>query len=226
MASTKPTHYKYNQLVSDIEKGQIKIPQFQREFVWDRKRSAKLLDSILKNYPIGTFIFWRTKEELRSIRDIGNIQLPPSKTGEFVTYVLDGQQRITSLFASLKGEKIKREGKHETDYSKIYIDLNANEDEAIVITDERDLSKKTYISIKDLIAKDLPLLVSTYSREMLDKIEKYYTILTGYDFSVVEVQDAEIDIATDIFTRINIGNKPLKLFEIMVAKTYNSERKL
>ncbi len=221
MASTKPTHYKYNELISDIEKGQIKIPQFQRDFVWDLKGSAKLLDSIFKNYPIGTFIFWRTNETLRSIRNIGNLNLPEPREGEFITYVLDGQQRITSLFASLKGVKIQREGKYETDYSKIYIDLNAREEDTIVVTDIKGLLENTYISIKDLIAKDISYLANTYSKEMLEKIQKYDTALTGYDFSIVEVQNAEIEIATDIFTRINVGGRSLSLFEIMVAKTYD-----
>ena len=224
MASTKPTHYKYKELISDIEKGQIKIPQFQRDFVWDLKGSAKLLDSIFKNYPIGTFIFWRTNERLRSIRNIGNLDLPEPRGGESITYVLDGQQRITSLFASLKGVKIKREGKYETDYSKIYIDLNAKEDDTIVVTDIKGLPENTYISIKELIAKDISYLANTYSKEMLEKIQKYDTALTGYDFSIVEVQNAEIEVATDIFTRINVGGRTLSLFEIMVAKTYDLDR--
>jgi hypothetical protein len=69
----KPIARNFRELISDIEKGQIKIPQFQREFVWDLKKSANLLDSIVKGYPIGTLIFWKTKERLRAIRDIGNL---------------------------------------------------------------------------------------------------------------------------------------------------------
>ena len=94
---------KYSDLISEIETGQVKIPQFQRKFVWDIKSSAKLLDSIIKGYPIGTFIYWRTNERLRSVRDLGNISLPEPKDGENVNFVLDGQQRLTSLFATLKG---------------------------------------------------------------------------------------------------------------------------
>ena len=220
MASVKPIPYKYSELINDIERGQIKIPQFQRDFVWDLKGSAKLLDSILKNYPIGSFIFWRTSERLRSIKNIGQLNLPEPKEGEFVTYVLDGQQRITSLFASLKGEKVKREGKYETDYSKIYVDLNKNEDETAVTSDIKNLSEKTYISIKDLIENDFDLL-NTYSKEMRDQIIKYQKALSEYSFSSIEVKDAKIDIATDIFTRINTGGRSLTLFEIMVAKTYD-----
>lgn len=222
MATTSPTHYKYKELISDIEKGQIKIPQFQRDFVWDLKGSAKLLDSIFKNYPIGTFIFWRTNERLKSIRNIGNLDLPEPRDGEFITYVLDGQQRITSLFSSLKGAKIKRDSKHEIDYSKIYINLLADEDEDIVVTDISKLEEKSYISIFDLLDQDFDLLAS-FTKENRNKILEYISALESYDFSVIEVKDALLDIATDIFTRINVGGKSLTLFEIMVAKTYDHE---
>lgn len=97
MAILENTAKNYATLLSEVKSGQIKIPQFQRNFVWDIKASAKLLDSIIKGYPIGTFIFWRTDEELRSVRNIGNIELPTQNKGEFVNYVLDGQQRITSF---------------------------------------------------------------------------------------------------------------------------------
>jgi uncharacterized protein with ParB-like and HNH nuclease domain len=79
------------------------------------------MDSIIKGYPIATFIFWRTNEQLRTVRNIGALDLPKTRTGEFADYVLDGQQRLTTLFASLKGVKIVRDDDNEGDYSKIYI---------------------------------------------------------------------------------------------------------
>lgn len=60
--------------------------------------------------------------------------MPNTPEGDFIQYVLDGRQRMTSLYASLKGVIIKRETKDE-DFSKIYVDLLASEDEDIVITD-------------------------------------------------------------------------------------------
>ena len=117
---------KYTDLISEIETGQVKIPQFQRKFVWGIKASAKLLDSVLKGYPIGTFIYWRTNERLRSVRNLGSISLPEPKDGEFVNYVLDGQQRLTSLYAALKGISIINEDGKTLDYSQIYIDLKAH----------------------------------------------------------------------------------------------------
>jgi uncharacterized protein with ParB-like and HNH nuclease domain len=51
----------YLSFINNIDRGNIKIPQFQREFVWLREESAKLIDSIIKGYPIGTFILWKIR---------------------------------------------------------------------------------------------------------------------------------------------------------------------
>ena len=63
-------------LLAEIEKGIVKIPQFQRDFVWRKQKSAKLLDSIFKGYPIGAFILWKTKESLHAVKEIGGASLP------------------------------------------------------------------------------------------------------------------------------------------------------
>src|SRR5690554_2870673 len=160
MTSLENIPVKYSDLISEIKTGQVKIPQFQRKFVWDINSSAKLLDSIIKGYPIGTFIYWRTDERLRSIRNLGNIDLPEPRKGEFVNYVLDGQQRLTSLFAALKGLIIRDENGRESDYSQMFINFDAKEDEEIVITDPSKLSPKTFIKVKDLMEGGLSLLAS------------------------------------------------------------------
>jgi uncharacterized protein with ParB-like and HNH nuclease domain len=79
-----PTHANYAALTTDIAKGQVKIPQFQRDFVWSVERSAKLIDSVVKGYPIGTLIFWATRERLRTVRNIGGIDLPEPREGDVV----------------------------------------------------------------------------------------------------------------------------------------------
>jgi hypothetical protein len=86
LMSPENQNKQYDALFLEIDSGQIKLPMFQREFVWDKVQSAKLLDSITKGFPIGTFIFWRTKEELRSYKELGNHKLPsPPKGITFLT---------------------------------------------------------------------------------------------------------------------------------------------
>ena len=96
-AQPKPDSKKYSDLINDIQKGIIKIPKFQRDFVWSIDKTANLLDSILKGYPIGTFILWRTDERINDIKNIGNLDIPDTPEGTKVEYVLDGQQCWRSL---------------------------------------------------------------------------------------------------------------------------------
>lgn len=219
-ASLQNISVRYSDLLSEIETGQVKIPQFQRKFVWGIKASAKLLDSIMKGYPIGTFIYWRTNERLRSVRNLGNIRLPEPNNGEFVNYVLDGQQRLTSLYAALKGVKIGEDDGKTTDYSEIYIDLLAIGDDDIVTTEIEGRNPEHIIKITDLM-KGGYAIFKTYPEIYHEKLEHFKSVLSGYTFSVINLKNAQIDVATEVFTRLNVGGKALSLFEIMVAKTYH-----
>lgn len=223
MKLPEPVSRTFTGLISDIEKGQIKIPQFQREFVWDIKKSSKLMDSIIKGYPIGTFIFWKTNERLRSIRNLGNFKLPEPNEGDYIDYVLDGQQRLTSLFATLKGIKIARdEGKVEN-YDEMYVNLEAKEDDEIVITDKENFKSSQLIKLHDLLYGSISLL-NSFDTKYHPKLDDYRTRINSYNYSIILIRDAPLDIATEIFTRINEGGKALTVFEIMVAKTFDAVR--
>ncbi len=290
MKLPEPMSRTFSGLISDVEKGQIKIPQFQRDFVWDIKKSSKLMDSIIKGYPIGTFIFWKTKERLRSVRNVGKIQLPEPIEGDSIDYVLDGQQRLTSLFASLKGIKITRENGKIDDYNEIYVNLDATDDEDIVvagkehiryeigdrikgfykksqdleegwyngtivdynkenvpmvhydvddsndifeITDadkieiiekiNKDNSEYTLIRLSELLYGGISFL-NKFDAKYHTKIDDYRTRIVSYNYSIILIRDAPLEIATEIFTRINEGGKALTVFEIMVAKTFDANK--
>ena len=209
--------------MTDIAEGRLRIPQFQREFVWTMKKSAYLLDSIIKGYPVGTFIIWRTDERLRSLRNIGKIDLPEPSKNEYVDYILDGQQRITSLYAALKGETVERDDGSQDDFSNIVIDLDAKDDEQIVKVRGRDSLNPTVIPLKTLYEGKFATL-KAFDDKYHDKINDYTEKIKSYNYSVVQVSRAPIGTATEIFTRMNEGGTRLSTFEIMVAKTYDSEK--
>jgi hypothetical protein len=214
---------KYDHLFSDIDQGLIKVPKFQRDFVWGKVQTASLVDSIIKGFPIGTFIFWKTKEELRHFKDIGNFKLPDIKKGEPVCYVLDGQQRITSLYAVRKGIVFDKEGER-IDYKDVCIDLSRNpdDDQDIVLAEPSEGTAS--ISVHRLLNEDFTELMQSYSPEQLKKIELFKKRLTTYDFSTILITEYPLDVACEIFTRINTEGTELTLFEIMVAKTYDSRK--
>lgn len=109
--------------ILDIEDSKMYLPALQRKFVWDKPQIATLFDSIMRNYPIGTFLFWKLKNDVANgyvfyefLREYN--QLEPynkRKEGNFlkpeIIGVLDGQQRLSSIYIALQGsytEKIYR----------------------------------------------------------------------------------------------------------------------
>jgi hypothetical protein len=221
MTLPEPQSVTFSSLFAEIDSGTIKIPQFQRDFVWSKLDSAKLLDSIVKGYPIGTFILWKTNERLRSIRSLGGLPLPDTPKGDAVKYVLDGQQRLTSLFVTLRGLSIQRDDRTD-DFSQVWVDLTADEDEEIILTDIEDREEKQTIQVKDLLLGDFAYLAS-FPPEFQDKIRIYKNRIESYQFSAILMKDATIDVATEVFERLNVGGKRLTVFQIMVAKTYDPE---
>lgn len=225
MARTRPEKLDFDQVIAQIAEGRIQIPQFQREFVWTKDKSAALLDSIIKGYPIGTFILWETREQLRAVRSVGGLELGMVADGHMSKQVLDGQQRLTSLFASIKGAKVTRNGRVE-DFSTITVDLLAdpNSDDAVILMEPpSDREASTWIRLRDLVNVRVTQ-IAKYPERFHETLEEYRNTVNRYEFSVVTVSDAPIEVATEIFTRLNVGGQKLSTFEIMVAKTYDPGR--
>jgi len=88
-------------LIEAIRKGEIKVPQFQRPFVWKAPQAFNLLDSIANNYPVGSLLLWKTTSKLTIDWNIGDFQLPVTDDLTPTDYVLDGQQRLTVIYSCL-----------------------------------------------------------------------------------------------------------------------------
>lgn len=226
----KPDSRKYHDLINDLERGVIKVPKFQREFVWPIEKTAALLDSIVKGYPIGTFILWKTDYRMGDVKDIGNIALPPTPVDRQVEYVLDGQQRMTSLFAAYKGAKIARPGqKKVTDFGEIYVnlDLTLGDEDQVVVTELPEVPHKC-VPLADVLSFDwkigMRLTQAGFTNDEMNHAGKLKEAFTTYDFSLVTLTREDINSAIEVFTRINTGGSVLTLFEIMVAKTYDEAR--
>lgn len=102
-------------VIRDLEKNQYLLPAIQREFVWKREKICGLFDSLMRGYPIGTFLFWKIRPEQRNKyrfyafmrsyheRDNYRCRLPDVIPEGGFDAVLDGQQRMTALYIGLRG---------------------------------------------------------------------------------------------------------------------------
>lgn len=110
--------------IEKITNNKYVLPAIQREFVWEPEQIETLFDSIMQGYPVGTFLFWNVgKEQIKDFdfyeflrnyhekNSVHNKKIDLRGTNE-VTAVLDGQQRLTSIYIGLKGTYAKRQ-KHK-----------------------------------------------------------------------------------------------------------------
>ena len=132
------------EIIDQVLRGQIRIPAFQRGFVWEPDRVAYLMDSIYKKYPFGSLLFWRTKEPLKSPTRFGPVfKLPEPKADYPIDYVLDGQQRVTAIFGVFQTDLAMV---NPTAWENIYFDLktdtNAQDPQFVALShDEVDTTR-------------------------------------------------------------------------------------
>jgi|SRR5918994_4372495 uncharacterized protein with ParB-like and HNH nuclease domain len=81
------------ELLSDVQKLDLVVPEFQREYVWEREQAKQLMVSLYLGYPTGSLLFWKTDEP----PEIKNTAISRDKIGT-TSVVLDGQQRLTTLY--------------------------------------------------------------------------------------------------------------------------------
>ena len=91
-------------LVDDVERGVIALPDLQRPFVWEDTKVRDLLDSLFVGFPVGTLVFWHTTND-KDAHALG-AERPGLRA---TTLVIDGQQRLTALYAVMKGLKPRRQ---------------------------------------------------------------------------------------------------------------------
>ena len=172
--------------VSNIENGKYVMPAFQRQYVWNMEQIEKLWDSILLDYPISTFLFWHIDEQnitsdtyfckfLKSATfnfqkksATPNYELSGIKNTKITdTAILDGQQRLTSLYLSLLCDNIYIKGKHERGeggrLAKLLIELDKSKIEDV----EGEFNTKQYD-----IAFTENLLRSSSTKFEFRKLEK------------------------------------------------------
>jgi hypothetical protein len=104
----KEVNYSLSKLIDDIKMGEIGLPDIQRPFVWNNTKVRDLFDSMYQGFPVGYFLFWENQVETKT-KQIGtnNHQKVPH------LLIVDGQQRLTSLYAVIKGISVVRENYQE-----------------------------------------------------------------------------------------------------------------
>jgi len=202
-------------------RGTIRIPRFQRDYVWKRPEVAKLLDSVWREFPIGSFFLWITPREFKNLyKQIPELGLPEPSEFDQIKMILDGQQRITSLYVAARGLSLSLNGASEKDYKKICFDLD--EKNFPVVSRSEDCVRT--VSVWRLFdQKGFDEVYDQLTPERRQVFRQCRDTVVNYPLSIVEVEGKNLEEAVIIFERINQGGKRLTLFDLVVANTWSND---
>ena len=217
-----------------LAKDKLLIPTFQREFVWQPDNILKLWDSMFRFYPIGSILYWVTETYLHTHRQLGGFEFPHDedsvKKFKEWSYILDGQQRATSLLVSILGGKGKVKEDEDFDYT-LYFDAT---DATFFFANELEKRKAKVVNPAFLIRlKDVPRWTFEfygriasergYTQEIGHNISQLDRIFKDYKLVLIKIQGVDVEEVCEIFERVNQEGKKLDPVDIIVARTYRNE---
>ena len=214
-------------LLKDIKSGKLGLPDLQRPFVWKDNKVRDLLDSMLKGFPSGYIMIWSAPEDYENVKQIGLNEKNYKRSEDLV---IDGQQRLTSLIASMYGIKVKDKRFKERRIRIVYNPLEAK----FEVWSNRYEKDPLWINdISKLFEADDRHEATKFRREFIKRLNEYkvskeepkltddeeITIeenlnalldLKDYSLPVLKIrQKADEEDVADIFKRVNSGGQNL-----------------
>lgn len=212
-------------LMEELLSGRMRVPNFQRGFVWDPERVAYLMDSLYKGYPFGSVLLWRTKQSLTYERDLGPFSLPTNDPSFPTDYILDGQQRITSMFGVFQNE-IRLE--NPPLWSQVFYDLEASEntqDTSFFALEEEEVDPERHFPLGCMFDPvTYRRQTALYNDEKL--IERIDTVQARFKEAVIPVQTITTEDKTAVaivFERVNQRGVELDTVQLLTAWTWSGD---
>jgi len=210
-------------LIERLSSGDIRIPAFQRDYIWDSDQVAFLLDSIYKKFPIGTIILWRTDNRLSSEKDLGQFTLPEPRKDYPVNYVLDGQQRITSLFSVFQTDLTP----NSEEWTDIYFDIEAKENiqESVFIPLEAsEVDHERHFPAKVLFdTVGYRRATEKFSDEKVQVLDKLQECFKEYLIPNEIFESDDRNSVAIVFERINRAGTELNIFQLLSAWSWSED---
>ncbi|NHI09885.1 protein of unknown function DUF262 [Streptomyces sp. KO7888] len=210
----EPTIAPITSLASRVLSGDIVLPKFQRAFVWTPQQVLYLLDSVRRNYPIGSLLMWRTTAKLASGHEIAGLDTVPQHEGAPVHYVLDGQQRLASLVGALHGSGAIWEIAYDLEREE-FLHLTEDAPTGPHIMPVRDVTSVS--AIMSWIRRDNP------DEELQRRAQALSEQFAHYQVPMVTLLDVSEEDSARIFERINSTGTSMDIVDLIRAGTWSKD---
>lgn len=213
------------ELLKEFETGELLIPSFQRNYQWKKENVLKFIATIMSKRPIGQLIAWSTKDCLKLANSALNIDEENLSNRTSYTYLIDGQQRITTLYHLYHGT----EGGVDTtiNFKEFYITLNPQK---FIVFDSstRPHIKEKYISIHELINLRARKKVAnlTFDDDLaIQELRDRFISGSKVEYRIQNDINVPSSVAAEYFVQLNTSSAPLNEFDIFSAQMYRYKQK-
>jgi hypothetical protein len=211
-------------IISQIYNGSIRIPSFQRGFVWEPEDVAFLMDSLYKKYPVGAILIWRTKERLHSERNLGRYALPEPREEYPIDYILDGQQRITSIFSVFQTRLTPATGSNWMDIYYIIGSKASQQQSCFIALADTDIDSSKYFPLNVLFDPvKYRKAVNALDDKVAIEIDEMFGIFQSIAIPVQIMHTDNKGNVAIVFERINRAGAPLDPFQLLTAWSWSTE---
>ncbi len=209
------------EIISEISAGELRVPNFQRPYVWKATDIISLFDSIYKGFPIGSLLFWETSEKLSSFNKIGPFSISQSPRFE-INYIIDGHQRLSTLYGVLNPKSSLSD--NEIEGWNLFFDLE--EEQFIFPTGRENLAK--LISMDKIIdtfdfleeCKRIQGLNPANANLLINKAQKLSQSVSTYKLTITQIKRGNINNAVEIFSRLNTRGLDMTPDQMLSALTF------
>ncbi|KAB1947573.1 DUF262 domain-containing protein [Micromonospora sp. ALFpr18c] len=222
-------------VLDDVGAGVLRVPAFQRPFVWRPEQMLDLFDSVERGYPIGSLLLWETTRQVESLDQVGDVTVDDPPPGQVVSYVLDGHQRISTLFGVLRrlGRPPRPDDQREWKW-RIYRDLSPRSDTERyrhhraagtppAPAPDNFLPVRSVANTLDFLnfSRNLEYRVG---RDRADRLvreaDRVVQRIKGYKLSLITIKGGDLEQAVEVYTRLNRKGVRMDADQVISALTH------
>ncbi len=239
ISSGRPESWLLEDTLESIGRGTLRVPRFQRPFVWRPEQMLELFDSIERGYPIGSLLVWETNLPLASLSTVGDIAVPDPPSGVPVSFLLDGYQRLSALFGTLmRSATAPRTAEQQSWMWWVYRELGGGQPSGLLFRHwthaepppTHYLPVRSVLRTLDFLAFVRKLQAAAGSgrdpdrtAEMIDEAEQVAQRIKLYRLAVVRLQGGSLEQAAEVFSRLNIPGRAMTAEQMLSALSLREE---